>query len=350
MNKYEQLIEAIIGDDQARAKSLFHSIVVEKSRSIYESLLDTDGEEMSSSGHSASGRFGKSQPDADDTEMQEGKMSEVAMVMQDIASGERDIHEVLANPANPAEEQAGEQLQSMYDEIAAESGLHPDDDFDKIIDMVVDKLADEYSDESVNEEEMDDEEGEESDDAENMDFDASGDLDSHETEHVDVEDRVMDLEAALDELRAEFDEIMAHEAGEEEEGEESEEMDNEESEEEMGGDGDSIPDAHKDQSSAVDVMREYVEKVATPANTDQATNKTSVVAKKNDMGGTTANIARGGAASAGGKVKTPQEIDVAKRNVNKPGGNGADKFFSGKAKTAGLSEAARKTIRKSIKK
>ena len=38
--KYEQLIEYIINDDEAKARELFHQIVVEKSRDIYESLID----------------------------------------------------------------------------------------------------------------------------------------------------------------------------------------------------------------------------------------------------------------------------------------------------------------------
>ena len=42
MNKYEQLIEHIINDDEAKARALFHQIVVEKSRDIYESLMDEE--------------------------------------------------------------------------------------------------------------------------------------------------------------------------------------------------------------------------------------------------------------------------------------------------------------------
>lgn len=42
MNKYERLIEYVINDETAKAKSLFHDIVVEKSRGIYESLMDED--------------------------------------------------------------------------------------------------------------------------------------------------------------------------------------------------------------------------------------------------------------------------------------------------------------------
>ena len=44
MNKpsFEQLIEYVINDEEAKARELFHQIVVEKSRNIYESLMDED--------------------------------------------------------------------------------------------------------------------------------------------------------------------------------------------------------------------------------------------------------------------------------------------------------------------
>lgn len=42
MNKYEQLIEYIINEQDGKARELFHQIVVEKSRDIYESLIDEE--------------------------------------------------------------------------------------------------------------------------------------------------------------------------------------------------------------------------------------------------------------------------------------------------------------------
>ena len=44
MNKFEQLIEYVINNEDAKAEELFHEIVVEKSRGIYESLMDSDFE------------------------------------------------------------------------------------------------------------------------------------------------------------------------------------------------------------------------------------------------------------------------------------------------------------------
>jgi hypothetical protein len=45
-SKFEQLIEYVINDEEAKAKELFHDIVVEKSREIYENLMNEDEEEL----------------------------------------------------------------------------------------------------------------------------------------------------------------------------------------------------------------------------------------------------------------------------------------------------------------
>ena len=44
-SKFEQLIEFVINDEEAKAKELFHDIVVEKSREIYENLMNEEEQE-----------------------------------------------------------------------------------------------------------------------------------------------------------------------------------------------------------------------------------------------------------------------------------------------------------------
>jgi hypothetical protein len=44
-SKFEQLIEYVINDEEAKAKELFHDIVVEKSREIYENLMAEEAQE-----------------------------------------------------------------------------------------------------------------------------------------------------------------------------------------------------------------------------------------------------------------------------------------------------------------
>jgi hypothetical protein len=138
-NKFEKLIEYIINDEDQKARDLFHDIVVEKSRDIYESIMDE--EQMDEMVHGAP------------------------------------VHDEL-------EELAG---QTDMEEISME----------------------------------DDEEGEEefniAGDAE-QDGDADGEFpaDGEEAEHEEIEDKVMNIDAKLDELLAKFDEIMGgNEHGEE---------------------------------------------------------------------------------------------------------------------------------------
>ena len=140
MNKYEKLIEYVIGNDNAKAEELFHEIVVEKSRDIYESLMD------------------------EDEKVEEGF---------DFKEGD------------PADE--------MVNDISAdEEGMVENDD-----DMMAPEIGDEAGEQG------------------SQDFDMSGDMDSHEMDHVEgdeedaeLEDRVVDLEDQLDALMAEFDTMM----------------------------------------------------------------------------------------------------------------------------------------------
>ena len=45
MNKFEQLIEYVINDEEAKARELFHDIVVAKSREIYENIMAEEAQE-----------------------------------------------------------------------------------------------------------------------------------------------------------------------------------------------------------------------------------------------------------------------------------------------------------------
>jgi hypothetical protein len=265
MNQFEKLIELIINEETEKASELFHQIVVEKSREIYENIIDeTDFEE--------------------------------------------EVHD-------------DNQVEDLVNDIEVDKeGLPEADD-----EMDMDDMGDEEgADDEMDMDDMGDEEG------------ADDEMPDMGDDEGDIEDRVMDLETALGELEAEFKALMAGEEGGDEGG--MDDMGD------MGGDD--------------DMVREYVEKVgndwdkngnqgegkAVGAKSDSvtgATNTKSIVAGKNDMGGSSANIAKGGSeqapdgtspkGKAGGFLKNPQEIDVAKRNVNKPGGNkGAQNYFSKK--------------------
>ena len=75
MNRFEQLIEYVINDEDKKAQELFHDIVVAKSREIYESMMDEEqGEELDEgTDDSEEGAMGGDAADSliDDVEMEE---------------------------------------------------------------------------------------------------------------------------------------------------------------------------------------------------------------------------------------------------------------------------------------
>jgi hypothetical protein len=312
--KFEKMLELLINEDKTAAEELFHEIVVEKSREIYESLLEDEA---------------KIEEEGDD-EVDEAADEEVDESDEDLdeAADEDDEDEV----------EEGFDLDQFEVEADDDMGGDPTDDMMADLGM--------------------DDEGEEGD---------------AEGEEGDMEDRVEDLEDALDELKAEFEKMMAGDEGEEgamdmdmgdEEGDDEEEKeafafesDDEEVEEAS---DEEVEEAKKAKKSAAEEMREYVEKVAPAKMGDNGTNTKSPVAGKNDMGGTTANIAKGGT-EAGveankGQLKgngvfkggSPKEENAG--NVNVPGGKASKsmsampKGHGAEKKGAGEQAANKKSI------
>ena len=129
----------------------------------------------------------------------------------------------------------------------------------------------------------------------------------------ELEDRVMDLEAALDELKAEFDALMSDEAGEPEHSDGEDDPD-------FGGDMDDMggEEEPKEESMDPNMVREYVDKVAAPSNAEGQTvgaqssskptmNTKSVGLQKGpNMGGSTSNIVRGGTEQSPDGKPVPQ--------------------------------------------
>ena len=83
-NQFEQLIEYVINDEDAKAKELFHQIVVSKSRQIYENLMQEDNamgmepDEVDTNVDEGDDMMGGSQPEAmlHDVEAEEAGMME----------------------------------------------------------------------------------------------------------------------------------------------------------------------------------------------------------------------------------------------------------------------------------
>ena len=74
----------------------------------------------------------------------EGFSSESDMILAKAGSGELDIYDVMTNPKTPAEATAAKIIQQMYDDVSIDHHLHPDDDFEQILDIVADQLEADY--------------------------------------------------------------------------------------------------------------------------------------------------------------------------------------------------------------
>jgi len=212
-----------------------------------------------------------------------------------------------------------ESLLDSEDEEKKEESIDGENEYEESADEEDDTGTDDAADDSEDDGE-DDVGGDATDD---MIGDLGDEEDGEEGEEGgDMEDRVMDLEDALDELKAEFEQLMAGEEGEEHD------MGGDEfgAEPEMGGDEFGGADE-------LDNMMEYVNKISPPKHGDNGVNTRSAVAGKNDMGGTTANIAKsfstekGG--TQGGLLKPTTSIQDG-GNINKPGANAGKTAFKKK--------------------
>ncbi len=187
------------------------------------------------------------------------------------------------------------------------------------------------------EEEEEEEEEEDSEADDDVGGDATDDLIGDVSDEEDEEgsmsdeeqsDRIMDLEDALEELKAEFEQLMADEGeeGSEEPADMGGEMDD------MAGGMDAEMPAEPEQDELAKFM-EYVDKVALPKHGDNGANTKSIVAGKNDMGGSVANIARGGESTKGGTqggLLNPSTKEENFGNINVPGGNAGKTAFKKK--------------------
>ena len=165
MNKFEQLIEFVINDDEKKAKALFHEIVVEKSKDIYEEIMSE--EEITEK------KQGYDDRENEHLGAKDGAESGKKQSMKDREDDSRGDYGNRKGdgPIDESEELGGSQVDSLIDEVEAEEqGVRMEDEEEEIEMIDID---------------VDDDNGEE-----------------------ELEDRVVDIEDKLDELMGEFEELM----------------------------------------------------------------------------------------------------------------------------------------------
>ena len=342
-SKFEQMLEKLIADDKSAAEEIFHNIVVEKSRSIYEGLLEDDIKDIEveeKSEDKAEDKVEeKTEDKAEDKEeatteaskedkKEDDKVEEKASdeSKEDEAVEEASKDEETKEEESKDEEATDESLVDAENSEVAADEAHGGDATD---DMMGDIAAD------IGEENGDDNVDDKGDDAE------------------EIEDRVVDLEDAIDDLKAEFEKMMsdkgegdddAEDKGEEEaivsqDAEGEVEVAPELAPEEV------IPAVEaKDNTpkTATEEIREYVNKVDAK-HSDGSDNTASPVAKSGgaDAKADGKNLVQGGE-EKGGKAPMPKEDNAG--NVNTPGSKAGSKQSAAKANTAdGTDGSAKKS-------
>ena len=302
-SKLEQMLEKLVNNDRDGAESLFHDFVIEKSRGIYEKMLENDLQDLEVD--EASHKKDDDKKDDKDEDKKDESVDEANDEEVDEAS---DDEEVKEESDEDVEEATDEKTDENFDEITPEA----------------DPMGGDATDDMMSDMEDDGEEG---------DMDKGDDAE-------EIEDRVVDLEDALDDLKAEFEKMMS-DKGDDEGGEDDDaadmdmDMDDEEKEDEaiepasdlsVEAPVEEIEPAFEGKKSETEQMREYVEKVAEPKGEDNKAK--SPVASKNDMGGTASNIAAGGEGSTSGSAMSTKEDNAG--NVNVPGGKASKSMSNAK--------------------
>jgi hypothetical protein len=298
MNKFEKLIEYIINDEDQKARDLFHTIVVEKSRDIYESIMD-----------------------------------------------EEQVEENMGGPV------AGEQVEELTNQLADEEAVGE-------------------ADEEGEEEFSLDQDGEDDEMGGEMPAEVGHDEEAEE-------DKIMNIDAKLDELLAKFDEIMGDTGSDEMGAEmpseepsmddmgaeqeppmfEAEESDDEESDDEEADDKEDKKEEAKESRnnsrklSTSELMREYVDRIGdiyggqgdaaegdavAGSGKKTSVNTKSVTGPGADFGGTAVK-SKGSESNPDGtsapSSDKPQEIKSG--NINVPGGKAGNSFKTKEAAKSG---------------
>jgi hypothetical protein len=139
MNKYEKLIEYIINENEQKARELFHEIVVEKSRDIYESLMDEEQMGETFGGNGPEELANEIQGDHTGGIAEEEDEDEFSLDGEDPEDGNEVSGELPADGAmeEPSDEPATkadiDELKDMFAEIQAQlDGGHSEPDADNM--------------------------------------------------------------------------------------------------------------------------------------------------------------------------------------------------------------------------
>ena len=198
-NKFEQLLELLINEENEKAEQMFHEIVVEKSRDIYENLVDSEATATTETKEEAKEEDNKEDKKEEDKkeEVTEKKDEDKEDAKEDAKEDDKKDEGLILQRPTAIQPQLKVPAQKSDEESVEEIGGDATDQLVKDIasdeEGEVDAAADELG----------------------QDMDADGEENGEEG---DPEERIADLEDALEELKAEFEKMLAGANGEEEVG------------------------------------------------------------------------------------------------------------------------------------
>ena len=129
--KFEQLIDLIINENEEQARALFHDIVVEKSREIYEGMMDDEMAE----GHGMGGQVG-------------GLLDEIEVEEQGMAEAEDDDLEFDSEEDEVIDIEDGEDEEGMGEEDLEDRVVDLEDKLDQLMAEFEDIMAGDDAEES----------------------------------------------------------------------------------------------------------------------------------------------------------------------------------------------------------
>lgn len=361
MNRYEKLIEYIVNDETDKARSLFHDIVVEKSREIYESLIDEEdfdhvgGNEVDDLvDEIESDEYGMNEAD-DDTDFEGHDELETDDIDQYDDYSDSDVDHDHESGEFSSDEDTGIEdhdegledrvmdLEDALDQLKSE--------FDRIVSDEVESGHEDLSDLEGSEDDIDHDEdlGEALSGVSGSGksgMSGSSSYASGKSGKSGMYSSGKSGRSGSSSGASGVREAVSGKSG-------------------MSGSGKSGVSGKSGKSgkSAVETMREYVEKVTLPQNKSEgheaakgggvSVNKQSIVAGKNNMGGTTANIVKGGSESAPDGTnpkkasnygtKGQGKLAHADKFQNVPGGDTSGYDHRQKAKTSEESSINKKS-------
>ena len=210
MSKFEQLLDLLVNEQKEEAEKLFHEIVVEQSRQIYEGILaDEEAVEENSETDEVEEASDKAD-DAETDEVDEAMHGDKDDKKKKKMKKEDEVDEAMHGDKEDKKKKKEKKMEDASDEDDVEEGEEPAESSDETIE----EIGGDQTDDLISDIEA---EGH-GDDMGDMDNDDDMDMDDDGDSDPETAEMFAPLEKELDELKAEFAKMMDSDDDKPEEG------------------------------------------------------------------------------------------------------------------------------------